>query len=122
MSGLTSNYDEPTELTQYIWRSYRDLMTPDELLADNAFSVEHKSQHSQAVSEMLSEQRNRYSNNSYVTAALSLGYSGFQDQVRDKFLREKPLGFVINRCPMCQKVVATALAKQCLWCDANWHG
>jgi hypothetical protein len=27
----------------------------------------------------------------------------------------------INRCPLCRKVVRTALAQQCLWCGADWH-
>lgn len=27
----------------------------------------------------------------------------------------------VNRCPSCRRVVRTALAKQCLWCGADWH-
>jgi hypothetical protein len=28
---------------------------------------------------------------------------------------------LINRCPRCQRVVATPKARQCLWCKYDWH-
>ena len=27
----------------------------------------------------------------------------------------------INRCPLCSRIVATPLARQCIWCHYDWH-
>ncbi len=126
MNVEVQNYDEQSELTKYVWRGFRHLMTADEQLADNAFAVEAKFGglggllYDTPPPRLLKERR-RYQNNSYVQEALRLGYQGFQTMVRDRMMRDLPESFFVKRCPACQRVVATPKAKQCLWCGENWH-
>lgn len=122
MSSSSIKYEEQSELTKYVWRSFRHLMNSDELLADNAFSVEAKIKGSHGSGpQFLVEERNRYQSNAYVQQALRLGYDGFQDSVRDRMMRDMPESFFVSRCQACQRIVATSEAKQCLWCGENWH-
>jgi hypothetical protein len=37
--------------------------------------------------------------------------------IEDRIAREH----VINRCPQCNRIVRSSLAKLCLWCGHNWH-
>jgi hypothetical protein len=121
------DYDEQAELTKYVWLGYRHLLTADEQLADVAFGVEQKfGAHRLFVTEPepdpeLLRRRKRYENNAYVQQALRLGYEGFQAKVRDRIVQEMPESFFVNRCPACQRIVATPRAKQCLWCGKDWH-
>lgn len=123
----TREYVEQSELTRYIWHSFRQLLTRDEELADNAFAVEFKfggradepiDRH--RYPRLLSERR-RYWKNTYVMEMLRLGYGRFQANVRERIVREKPDSFFVNRCPACQRIVASSKAKQCLWCGNDWH-
>ena len=41
----TKTYDDDRELTSYVWRNYRNLITPLESIADKTIQSEIKAQH-----------------------------------------------------------------------------
>lgn len=66
--------------------------------------------------------RETISDNRELDAVMAGGEGSFHQRVCSRLLEEEKTGKrVINRCPKCMKVVRTALAKQCLWCGADWH-
>ena len=57
-----------------------------------------------------------------VVQAAGVGFETFREQVRQRLLQALATGEVpIKRCPECNRVVRTPLAKQCLWCGQDWH-
>jgi hypothetical protein len=124
MDGIHNKYDEQAELTEYLWRSYRHLMTDDEKLAEHAFSVESKFAGALFGIEpqpLLVKKRKQYEKSAYVQEALRCGYAAFQATVRDRIIEQMPDSVFVNRCPDCQRIVATPKAMQCFWCGKDWH-
>lgn len=119
-----TNYNEQAVLTMYVWNNFRHLRTDDENLAEHAITVEVKMGPHLFRSEplpRLATERERYKDNTYVQKALELGLSGLQKMVKDRITKEMPPTFFVNRCPQCQRILATPKAQQCLWCGADWH-
>src|SRR5262245_61170602 len=56
-----------------------------------------------------------------VDSALEQGHGAFLDRVRDRILAEVGNQLVMNRCPMCRRIVRTPKARQCMWCHHDWH-
>jgi hypothetical protein len=57
-----------------------------------------------------------------VRTALEGGLTEFERRIRERVLRAfQNGGSVVNRCPLCRRVVRTPLARQCLWCDPDWR-
>jgi hypothetical protein len=56
-----------------------------------------------------------------INEALALGWRDFQFQVTDRILAVCPEKLVLNRCPVCQKIVLTPEARWCMWCHHDWH-
>ena len=117
----TKTYDDDRELTSYVWRNYRNLITPLESIADKTIQSEIKAQH--ASPKMASMLRHRWGcqNDPAVVAVLEDGPEAFRDRVRDRLLRDCTDQIILNRCPQCSRLVATPQAKQCLWCGHDWH-
>ena len=111
----TKTYNDDRELTSYVWRNYRNLITPLESLADKTIQSEIKAQH--ASPKMASMLRHRWGcqNDPAVVAVLEDGPEAFRDRVRDRLLRDCTDQIILNRCPQCSRLVATPQAKQCLW-------
>jgi hypothetical protein len=119
-----TGYNELNVLTGYIWKNFRDLMTADEELAARAFTVEGKLEPFRSAARVptsLARERKKYQGSSFVDQALKAGMNQFQRDFRDRILKETPEGFMINRCPSCQRVVVSPYSKQCLWCGHDWH-
>jgi hypothetical protein len=46
----------------------------------------------------------------------------FQDRVANRIKEDVASGrLTVNRCPTCNRIVKTPLARQCLWCGHDWH-
>lgn len=56
-----------------------------------------------------------------VEAALSDGFEAFRRRVRDRLLAEHRAAVFVNRCPRCQRMVRTPLARQCFWRGFDWY-
>ena len=114
-------YDDDRELTAYIWRNYRTLLTPLESLADKALMAEFKAEHSSPRMAKTIRERWGSKDDPDVVAALADGPEIFRDRVRDRVLCECSDEVILNRCSQCSRLVATPLAQQCLWCGHDWH-
>lgn len=107
-------YDEERELNQYIYGHYRHLMLPLEIRA-NIFA-----ELGSARSKVVAIAAQRYGGPE-VDLLLREGFEAFQTRVRVRLLAEHAGKIVLNRCPNCDRLVRTPLAKQCLWCGNDWH-
>lgn len=116
-----STYDDDRELTDYIWHNYRHLLTAFEWRVWNADTADWKAERSSE--KMASTIRKRWGsqNDPEVAAALERGIAVFRREARNRILAEHPEEVTINRCSRCQRIVATPLARQCLWCGLDWH-
>jgi hypothetical protein len=109
-------YDEQKELATYITLNLRDLASEDEFtaywLARHIEDAEDNPRNAEVYDEILSQHP------AGIIAIAARGSTAIQNDVRDKI----ECGLLpLNRCPECQRIVRTPLAKQCLWCGHDWH-
>jgi hypothetical protein len=116
------SYDEDRVLTVYVWWHYRHLFTEFERKVAFRISVDRKTQNSPPEYAKWARARICGEPDPAVTNVLEEGVSVFQRRVRDRILAEDSAQVCINRCPVCQRIVRTPKAKQCMWCYHDWHG
>jgi hypothetical protein len=108
-------------LTEYIWRNFRHFLTDFEALVEKALMAEQKAQASgDRMAKVLRESWGGR-NDPRVVEALKFGPEVFRKQVRDRILEDSEDEVIVNRCPKCQRIVATPKAQQCLCCGYDWH-
>ncbi len=56
-----------------------------------------------------------------IREALRDGPDAFRKRVRERVLAEYGDQVFVNRCSVCERIVATPQARQCLWCGHDWH-
>ena len=116
-------YDETTELLRYMRRWYRHLFTlherhgptnewlktrvPEASIADIDFVRDG--------CYVLAPQSRRH------TEQLLEAFEEFDAAAANRILREHSGKVFLNRCPQCERIVVSPLAKQCLWCSHDWH-
>jgi len=115
-------YDEREMIEWTIYRYYGHLRTPREHELSLAFLAKAKAEgyRNPAVEERM---RTRMGNvgDPEIQAVLERGFQAFRCAVADRILREHGSEVTINRCPACQRVVRTPMAKWCMWCKFDWH-
>jgi hypothetical protein len=118
---MKGSYDEDRVLTNYVWQHYRHLFTEFERRVADRISIEIKTQHSPP--EIRAERLARLWGppDATVNSALEQGHWAFLDRVRTRILAEEADRILTNRCPMCERIVRTPKARQCLWCHHDWH-
>jgi len=123
-SPSPGEYDEQSVLTEYVWRHYPHLLTPQEARAglytspmDRPAALDSKGpgfadflDRTHGVVEMRQ-----------LEAELRNGRRALFERVRERILREHALEVVVNRCPACSRIVRSPKARQCLWCKHTWH-
>lgn len=116
------DYDEREVIEQTVYRYYRHLLTPREYQVALAFHAKAKAQ---AYQDPEREDRTRAImgtlGDSEIDAIVTDGFLEFRRAVVDRILRDHGSGISFNRCPACQRIVRTPLAKQCMWCKHDWH-
>jgi hypothetical protein len=116
------DYNEDDILTTYIWRHYTDLMTDFERQVGHAMIGRAKADSSSNPEmQALLGQRWGRTDNPAINAALHDGAQVFRRQVRDRLLDTYAGQILINRCPVCQRIVRTPKARLCVWCGHTWH-
>lgn len=114
-------YDEDRVLTRYVWDHFAGRMTDFERRVGDAIIGREKAAHVGAnVSDALMARWGR-TDDPEINAALADGAEAFRRRVRERVLAEAAGAVFVNRCPRCERVVRTPLARQCLWCGHDWH-
>jgi hypothetical protein len=120
------NYDETAERRRFL-RGAREFYTDHEravFFAVHAYGMRQKSRY------MLTERREQELaeiadalplDDPMVADALRDGFPIFVDRVADRIWEMHGSEFTLPRCPECNRIVKTSLAKQCLWCGHDWH-
>src|SRR5688572_21499233 len=110
------DYDDPGELTEYIWAHYARFFTPVESKAAWAVFAEGKAAvGSKAVAEFIWK-RHGLADDPAVMEELKDGVEAFRRRTAQRILRDHGDEILINRCPQCQRIVKSPKAQQCLWC------
>ncbi len=115
---MASTEDEE-ELTAFVLRHYRELLSDLECRTLDAVVAEEKAQtmKTRSLAEMLRDRAGV--NDPQVREALKAGVHAFRKSVRDRLLREHDVA--VARCPRCTRVLKSPAARQCLRCGADWH-
>jgi hypothetical protein len=115
------DYEDEREMTQYIWDYYGSLMTEFEQRVGWAHLAELKAAGGhRAVADSILRRRG-IAGDAEAEAALADGVDAFRRLVCRRLLAERGADMFINRCPACGRVCRTPRAKQCFWCNHDWH-
>lgn len=118
----TSQYDDRVEVADYLWHNYPILFSQEEQLAARTLSAEWKAAHanSEQMRRVLLE-RLSARGNPKVDELLADGPQEFRLRAAERLLAQQSSAIDLNRCQMCFRIVATPMARQCLWCGHVWH-
>lgn len=98
---------DQNETVRYLWRYYRDHLTPAERMAAGASLMNFRGEPRWDVED---------------AAALALLAHGAEEFVRALLERlRRSTAVIINTCPKCSKLARTPAAKQCRSCGYSWR-
>ncbi len=113
-------YDEDEALGRYITDNFVGMMTDFERRTYYLAIKREKAKNSDSAADKLTTWLARESED--VIQASEPGLAAVRRQIGERMLREQQAEVLfINRCPKCDRIVRTPLAKQCLWCGHDWH-
>jgi len=119
-----ADYDDDDALTEYIWRHYTHLLAAAEARAglytepldrDTALKLK-----GEAFADYLDRTHGSVTT-SELNVALQDGRIVLFRRARDRILKEHGQTVFINRCPACGRIVRSPGARQCIWCNHDWH-
>jgi hypothetical protein len=121
----TADYEDQLELSYYVRRHCRHLMTPLERRADDAILVRAKAAAAEgkgnpALAEVILK-KGGCLHDSEVEVELAQGAEAFRQRLLGRLLADPGVQALINRCPQCCRIVRTPRARQCFWCGCDWH-
>ncbi|MDH5178442.1 MAG: hypothetical protein OEZ39_04250 [Gammaproteobacteria bacterium] len=98
---------EHSEIAGYLFQNYRHLLNPVE----------------RAIYEIEILEGRHYTN-VQAKQLLQDGLAGYYESVMRRLIREHGADLRFNRCPRCQQLCRTPLARQChnIKCLHDWHG
>lgn len=117
-----SLYDDRKELADYLWSNFPQLFSEPEQLAARTLIGDQKA--SNTNSERIRRKLLTASNHRgepKVDVLLADGPEAFRIRAAERVLAERRDEIHVNRCPECDRIVATPRACQCLWCGYDWH-
>lgn len=116
----SETYDEDQALGRYLTDNFARMMTEFERRTYNFAIEREKAKHSDSAADRLPKWLSH--ENDDVIQASEAGPEVVRRRIMERLLREQQAGeLFINRCPKCNRIVRTPLAKQCLWCGHDWH-
>jgi len=132
--GELSRYDEDValmnqafgvggSLTELERTAVREFLIREKLERFDNAEMKYEQVEGMTYSEMRSMlERQKAVRSSELDSLMEGGNENFRMRVCERLRQAEQTGeFAINHCPLCRKIVRTALAKQCLWCGADWH-
>lgn len=114
------DYDDDLELTNYVLRNYCRLTRTEQRAFVTMYNREKAAKNPKLMTNPGFAER-AASSDPAVEAALADGTEVFRRRVRDRVLQEAGDQITIHRCPSCNRILRTLLARQCLWCGHDWH-
>lgn len=108
------------ETIDYVIRYFRRLMTENETLALNHHMYTYKSSDSIYLRNIMIE-RGWINTEPEIIKLLENGYEAFEQNTVKRIMVETPERVFLNTCPKCYKLARTPYAKQCRYCEYNWH-
>ena len=112
---MPSEYDERLALRSYVWQHCTDQMTEEERRVGQAISLRGKLAHSHGDTYIA--EKFPWAFSPEMDATLKDGPEAYLDGVVGRVLPSVE----INRCPACDRVVRTPVARLCLWCGHDWR-
>lgn len=114
---MTRKYNEAGHLKHYLFRWHGNLI-PDEEKYPTAeyFRKCVPSASPEDIDAILSDDESEVSTPE-MEATLLAAWDQFDVALCDKILDEHKL--VIRRCPQCNRILESPMAKLCIWCDYN---
>lgn len=113
-------YDDDNAIGQYIAHNFSELMTPFERRVYYLAIKREKATNGGASAALLPKWLEEET--AEVVEASKAGLSAVKQQIAKQILTDYANDkLIVNRCPMCGRVVKTPLAEQCLWCGHDWH-
>jgi hypothetical protein len=116
-----TDYDDGTELTNYIWNHFPHFFTPAEARVRLAVHAQQKAAIGSEAMAKLIRRRHGLDEDPIVRAELAEGADAFRRRAATRVLTDHRAEVFVNRCPRCNRVVRTPKAQQCLWCGFDWH-
>jgi hypothetical protein len=119
-----AEYNDDDILTEYIWRHYSRLLTAAEARAGIYVPALDRETATRIKSASFADYLDR--THGAVDAAglateLRDGRAALFRRARDRILENYKSLVFINRCPACNRIVRSPGARQCLWCNHDWH-
>jgi hypothetical protein len=114
-------YDEDSELTDYIWRSFQHLLTDPERAVYEANHLRGMLEREPCLTKIENFSRGARIGDTEIDEALKDGLDVFLKRVRDRVLKEHGEEVTISRCPACDRILWTPGRKLCNWCNHCWR-
>ena len=115
-------YDDEQVLAKYVFEHCSSFLTEFEQRVDRACHARAKAAIASPGVARIIEKRHGLFGDPEVDAALADGVDSFRRQCCQRVLTDNAGKIFINRCSRCNRIVRTPKAKQCLWCENDWHG
>lgn len=114
------DYIEEDELYRYLTEHCRERLNEVELEVARIFRAEAKAASSTAKMRYMLRKHWCRTDDPQVQSWLETGRGPFAVAVLNR-LQRASAEFRVNRCGDCNRIVATPLAQQCLWCGNTWR-
>jgi hypothetical protein len=110
------------DLVRYLIDYCQEWMLPEERKALRRISLTEEAKEMLQKVIRLNQQHDKLYgfNDEKTNELLKVGENRLEEIIAKRILdREHPL--ILNKCPKCNKLARTALAKQCRYCQHDWH-
>ena len=110
---------------RYIMNYHSSFMTMEEKKAWKHWSTTYKMEDSDGTSQQKENRRKVSLKTGWLTTdenilnLLKDGIEKFEHNLAERIMNSENIDF--NNCPKCGKLARTPFAKQCRYCDFDWH-
>ena len=107
------------ELKDYLFKYCEHFMTENERMAIITIQTIHHATSEQK--RVLMKEKGWMSDKPEVLAMITDGWGALQERIVNRLWTEHRQELPINRCPVCNQLARTPLARQCQHCFHKWH-
>lgn len=109
-----------SELKRYLIDACKQWMNKDEIKALRRLNLEEGFLDKVPTSELAKWQANMIYGleEESVNFLVSLGLESLETRIAERLLKDKNV--ILNRCPKCNRLARTTVAKQCRYCEERW--